>query len=181
MAAIGRHHEWTTGDGLLMIQGWAREGLTDKQIAKNIGVAERTFSTWKDKYPAIKSALKKGKAPVDLEVENALLKAALGYSITVKKPIKVREEKQKPGVGKVVTEKIEYVDEEIHIPGNVTAQIFWLKNRKPKNWKDKQTVEADTAALEKLDAILRETRKSAGKDDASLEYITEDEVFKETE
>lgn len=184
MAAIGKHHEWTTDDGLLMIQGWARDGLTDKQIAKNIGVAERTFTTWKDKYPAIKSALKKGKAPVDIEVENALLKSALGYTVTVKKPIKVREEKQKPGVGKVITERIEYVDEEVHVPGNTVAQIFWLKNRKPKVWKDKQTVEADTTALEKLDAILRESRKAAekgaGKDD-ELEYITEDEVFKETE
>lgn len=180
MAAKGKVGEWLTDDGLLMIMGWARDGLTEKQIAKNCGVAERTFCTWKEKYPAITSALKKGKAPVDLEVENALLKSALGYTITVKKPIKVKEEKQKPGVGKVVTEKIEYVDEEVHVPPNTTAQIFWLKNRRPDKWRDKQVVEADTTALEKLDAILREARNNAGKA-ADLEYITEDDLQQETE
>lgn len=182
MAAKGKHGEWTTDDGLLMIQGWARDGLTEKQIAKNIGINERTFSTWKEKYPAIKSALKKGKAPVDIEVENALLKSALGYTIKVKKPVKLKEEKQKPGVGKVVTERIEYIEEEVHVPGNTAAQIFWLKNRKSKYWRDKQVVEADTTALDKLDAILLEARKAAArKGDDGLEYITEDEVQQKTE
>lgn len=182
MAAKGKHGEWTTDDGLLMIQGWARDGLTEKQIAKNIGINERTFSTWKEKYPAIKSALKKGKAPVDIEVENALLKSALGYTIKVKKPVKLKEEKQKPGVGKVVTERIEYIEEEVHVPGNTAAQIFWLKNRKSKYWRDKQVVEADTTALDKLDAILLEARKAAARSaDDGLEYITEDEVQQKTE
>lgn len=182
MAAKGKHGEWTTDDGLLMIQGWARDGLTEKQIAKNIGINERTFSTWKEKYPAIKSALKKGKAPVDIEVENALLKSALGYTIKVKKPVKLKEEKQKPGVGKVVTERIEYIEEEVHVPGNTAAQIFWLKNRKSKYWRDKQVVEADTTALDKLDAILLEARKAAARNgDDGLEYITEDEVQQKTE
>lgn len=182
MAAKGKHGEWTTDDGLLMIQGWARDGLTEKQIAKNIGINERTFSTWKEKYPSIKSALKKGKAPVDIEVENALLKSALGYTIKVKKPVKLKEEKQKPGVGKVVTERIEYIEEEVHVPGNTVAQIFWLKNRKSKYWRDKQVVEADTTALDKLDAILLEARKAAARNsDDGLEYITEDEVQQKTE
>ena len=182
MAAKGRYSEWTTDDGLLMIQGWARDGLTEKQIAKNIGVNERTFAAWKERFPAIKSALKKGKAPVDIEVENALLKSALGYTIKIRKPVKLKEEKQKPGVGKVVTERIEYIEEEVHVPGNTVAQIFWLKNRKSKYWRDKQVVEADTTALDKLDAILRESRRAAErKGDDGLEYITEDEVQQETE
>ena len=180
MAAKGKYHEWTTEDGLLMIEGWARDGLTEKQIAKNIGVNERTFSTWKESYPSIKSALKKGKAPVDIEVENALLKSALGYTIKVKKPIKLKEEKQKPGVGKVVTERIEYIEEEVHVPGNTAAQIFWLKNRKSKYWRDRQVIDADTSALEKLDAILKESRDNAGKA-SELEYITEDDIQQETE
>ena len=181
MAAKGRYQEWITDDGLLMIEGWARDGLTEKQIAKNIGVNERTFATWKDRFPSIKSALKKGKAPVDIEVENALLKSALGYTYKVRKPVKLKEEKQKPGVGKVVTERIEYVEEEIYVPANITAQIFWLKNRKSKYWRDRQIVEADTTALDKLDAILQESRKNAArKDDYGLSYISEDDIQQET-
>src|SRR5690554_1984896 len=61
------------------IEAWARDGLTEEQIAKNLGVAYSTFRKYKDEYPAFSSALKKGKEVVDIEVENALLKRALGY------------------------------------------------------------------------------------------------------
>lgn len=137
MASKGKFHDWVTDDGLLVIQGWARDGLTDKQIAKNIGIAEKTFCVWKDKFESIATALKKGKAPVDYEVENALLKSALGHTVTVRKPVKVKVEKQKVGQGKVVEEHIEYVDEEIYVPPSNIAQIFWLKNRRPDKWRDK--------------------------------------------
>ena len=68
--AKGKYQEWLTPEGLLKIEGWARDGLVDKQIAANIGVSERTFTDWKSKYSAISSALKKGKEVVDRQVEN---------------------------------------------------------------------------------------------------------------
>lgn len=121
---------WITKDGLLMLESFARDGLTDKQIAeKKIGVTERTFTTWKEKYPSIVSALKKGKAPVDVQVENALLRSAIGFTKTVKEAVKLR---QRGGA-----EIIEYVDREIYIPPNITAQIFWLKNRRRDRWCDR--------------------------------------------
>src|SRR5690625_7906107 len=75
----GKYEEWLTKEGLLKIEGWARDGLTDEQIAKNMGISRSTLNEWKNKYSDILDTLKKGKEVVDLQVENALLKRALGY------------------------------------------------------------------------------------------------------
>ena len=128
---------------MLRVKGWARDGLIDEQIAHNMGIAYSTFREWVDRFPALAAALKEGKAPVDLEVENALLKSALGYTITLKKPIKVRTKKQLKDKGTIEEEHIEYAEEEVHIPAQTAAQIFWLKNRKPKEWRDKRETEID--------------------------------------
>lgn len=119
--AKGKYEYWLTPEGLIKLEGWARDGLTDEQIAQNIGIVESTLYEWKNKYSEISESLKKGKEVVDYEVENALLKRALGYT--------VKEEK--------LTKDGMVVELEREIPGDVTAQIFWLKNRKPDAWRDK--------------------------------------------
>lgn len=123
---------------MLRVEGWARDGLTDEQIARNMGVAYSTFRDWIGKFSALSASLKKGKAPVDIEVENALLKRATGYTVKLKKPIKVKTTKRVTGKGEVTEERIEYADEEQYIPPDTTAQIFWLKNRRPDKWRDKR-------------------------------------------
>lgn len=153
----GKYDDWLTEDGLLRIEGWAREGLSLEQIAKNMGIADSTLRKWRDQFEQISAAIKKGSAPVDYEVENAMLKSALGYYVTVKKPIKVKTERQKVGEGKIVEEHIEYADEQVYIKPDTTAQIFWLKNRRPDRWRDKQeqiitTVEDLTPLAEMLNA-----------------------------
>lgn len=135
--AKGKYEQWLTDEGLLLLEGWARDGLTDEQIAHNMGIAYSTLRVWKDKYSAISAALKKGKEVVDIQVENALLKKALGIKETVKKAIKVREVKYNEGKRVSEKEHIEYVDEEVFVPPDTTAQIFWLKNRRPDKWRDK--------------------------------------------
>ena len=135
--ANGKYAEWLTPDGLLLLEGWARDGLTDEQIAQKMGIAPRTYYEWRTKYPQFSQAIKKGKAPVDYEVENTLLKKALGYVMTVKKPIKLKSKKQLKNKGTIEDERIEYAEEEIYIPPDTTAQIFWLKNRRPDKWRDK--------------------------------------------
>ena len=160
MGSKGKYAEWIEPDGLLQIEGWAREGLTDKQIStQKIGINEATFCRWKERFPQLTQALKRGKAPVDFKVENALLKSALGHKETVRKAIKVKTEKQKVGEGKIVEEHIEYVDEEVYIPPQVVAQIFWLKNRRPDKWKDKveQTVITEVEDLTPLVEMLNGT------------------------
>lgn len=145
--------EWLSEDNLLRIKGWARDGLTDKDIAeKKIGVCARSFCDWKKKYSSISSALKEGRAPVDTDIESAMIKSALGHKTTVRKPIKLKTTRRKDGM-EITEEHVEYVDEEIYVPPQVVAQIFWLKNRKPDYWKDKRET-IDTNAVERLDRIL---------------------------
>ena len=136
----GKYDDWLTDGGLLRIQGWARDGLTDEQISHNMGISYSTFREWCRKFTTISTALKKGKAPVDYEVENALYKAAVGFVVTVKKPIKVKTKKMLAGKGTIEEEHIEFAEEEVYVPPNSTSQIFWLKNRRPDRWRDKQDI-----------------------------------------
>jgi hypothetical protein len=149
-----RSDQWITEDGLLKIQGWARDGLIEKQIAKNMGVAASTLRSWKNVFPEIAEALRKGKEVVDREVENALFKSAVGFMQKVKKPVRIREVEYDPKSGKKIreSEKWVQVEEEVYIPPQVTAQIFWLKNRKPGEWREKNdlTLTPSNGVLESL-------------------------------
>lgn len=127
--AKGKYQEWLTPDGITRLEAWARDGLTDEQLAAKIGITATTLYDWKNKYPVISEALKRGKEIVDVEVENALLKRAMGYEYT-----ETRTETADDGTVKtIVMQKT--------MPPDTTAQIFWLKNRRPAVWRDKQQVE----------------------------------------
>lgn len=143
----GKYEEWLTDDGLLFIEGWARHGLSDEQIARdNIGVRPETFCRWKAQFPQLSQALKKGRAPIAFEIENQFIKSSLGYKVTLKKPVKLKEEKSVPGKGKIVSERIEYVEEEIYIKPETANQIFYLKNHMPDIYKDRRE-EVVTASI----------------------------------
>lgn len=107
------------------MQGWARDGLTDEQIATNMGINASTLYDWKNKHVEISEALKEGKDAVDRQVENALLKSALGYTYD-----EVTEERRDDML--VVTKVVHK-----EVQPNTTAQIFWLKNRKRLEWRDR--------------------------------------------
>ena len=127
------YKDWIIKEGLLQIEGWARDGLINEQIAHNIGIAEGTLYDWQNKYPEIAESLKRGKEVVDRQVENALLKRALGYEYEETKKI---QEKDLNGKDRV---RIEQITKTV-IP-DTTAQIFWLKNRKPAEWRDRKNIE----------------------------------------
>ena len=136
-----KYNEWTTPDGLLRVEGLARDGLTDEQIAARMGICRDTLSEWKKRFPGISDALKSGKAPVDYTVENALLKRAKGYEYDETKITAAGE--------KVVVKKI--------MPPDVTACIFWLKNRRPDKWRDKpEMTEQGNDLLQSLYEIMKE-------------------------
>jgi len=119
----------------LLAEGYAREGMIDKDIAAKLGISKDAFYRYLKKYPDFYDSLKRGKAPVDTEVENALLKRARGYEYeetTVEYDAAVEGKKASPRKIKKVTKQV--------IP-DTTAEIFWLKNRKPKKWRDKQNIE----------------------------------------
>ena len=133
--AKGKFEYWLSEDGLLLLEAWARDGLTDEQIAHNTGITAKTLYEWKNKYSAICEALKKGKQVVDIEVENALHKRALGYSYQEKTFERVWNSDLKKYIKvntKIVTKEVQ---------PDTTAQIFWLKNRKPQEWRDKSDIE----------------------------------------
>ncbi|MBM6875783.1 HNH endonuclease [Fusobacterium mortiferum] len=229
--------KWETHvkDKLILVEGWARNGLTDEQIAKNLGISTDTFYRYKKEYSDFSESLKKGKEIIDFEVENALLKRALGYTYeeiteelikdtgqkarhqeaqalqekdwemskayfngkcaycgaeeeltkdhviplsaggklelkniipacvscnsskkdkewvewfrgqkfySKEKETKIREYLR--FVSNLKNEKLELtVTKKVtkHMPGDTTAQIFWLKNRKPEVWRDKTAIE----------------------------------------
>lgn len=113
--------DWLTQEGLGLLNGWARDGLSNEQIAHNMGVSSSAFYSWKADHKEIMEAVKKGKEVVDYEVENALLKRALGYEYT---EIHINSNGEEITVTK-------------HVKADPTAMIFWLKNRKPNEWNDK--------------------------------------------
>ena len=150
--AKGKYQEWLEPEGLLKIEGWARDGLTDEQIAHNMGIAYSTLREWRDSYSALSAALKRGKEVVDRMVENALLKRALGYEY---------EEVSEKFEGGVLTER--KVTKKQVVP-DTTAQIFWLKNRKPIDWRDKRNTN-DLDNVSDVDDGFMDALNATAKDD----------------
>lgn len=154
--AIGKYETYVKPK-LFLVEMWARDGLTDEQIAHNLGIAVASFYNYKNDHIEFLEALKKGKEVADYEVENALFNKALGYNATVRKAFKVKEVLYENGKRLKETERIEYADEEIHIPADTTAQIFWLKNRRPDKWRDKQETETkiNNGVLDELTEYMK--------------------------
>lgn len=172
--AQGKFKEWLTEDGLKQIQSWFRDGLTDIQVAKNMGISKTTFYDWMNKYPAISDAVKKGKQPVDFEVENALLKRALGYEIEETNTFITMNSKG---------EKVQKVNKtKKHIAPDATAAIFWLKNRRPDKWRKtnpayegKAEIEISKlrAEIKKLEAETARIESQSDKDGATEAMLAE--------
>ena len=151
----GLYKELLEADNLIKLEGWARNGLTDEMIAHNIGITTTTFYDWKKKYPQFAEAVKRGKEVVDIMVENALLKSAMGYKY---------DEVVKERVFDYETETsvvVEVKRTTKEVAPNPTSLIFWLKNRKPEAWRDTKNIDAavevrnpfegiDTADIKKL-------------------------------
>lgn len=153
--AKGKYQKWLESENLILIEGWARDGLTDEQIASNMGISRSTLNAWKNRYPDISDTLKKGKEVVDRLVENALLKRALGYEY--------EEISDKYEEGILTEHKVT----KKRVVPDTTAQIFWLKNRKPEDWRDKREVDSKVEVesdgfIAALKGDAKETFKDAG-------------------
>lgn len=137
-----------TKDNLIRIAAWTRDGLSEAQIAKNLGISYMTFRRAKkdpDFGEQISEALIQTKDVVDMEVENMLLKRAKGYEYD-----EVTEEYE---MGVLVKRKVTH---KMVVP-DTSAQIFWLKNRQPDKWRDRREVD-NTVALVRLDEVLSEIK-----------------------
>ena len=100
-------------------------GATDARLGEFFGVKEQTINNWKKKFPKFFESIKRGKHEADAEVVNSLFGRAKGYNYT-----EVKDETS--AQGKKHTETIK------HVHADTGAAIFWLKNRQPKYWRDKQ-------------------------------------------
>ena len=107
----------------------ARAGRTDAEIASELGISERTLYNWKEKYPEFLQAIKGGKEEPDDQVEQSLFKRALGYDYEETKVFAVEGQPRR-------AEKTKK-----HVVSDVTACIFWLKNRRPEKWRDRHDLE----------------------------------------
>lgn len=186
--AKGKYEKWQTPEGILKLEGWARDGLTDEQIAHNIGIRRPTLYEWKKKYPDISDALKRGKEVVDREVENSLLRRATGTKTrtVTYKMVKVDEEVLKvrrvrflngykldhPELSKseltliaienVPTyERIPMIEVENELAPDTSAAIFWLKNRKPELFRDQSFKGLNDAQAAKARADVRKANAEA--------------------
>ncbi len=126
---------------LILVEAWCRDGLTEEQIANKLGISRATLEIYKKEHQDFLDTLKRGKEVIDIEVENALLKKVTGYNAEIKKTFKVKEVYYDNEGHRCEKEHLESAIDEVHIPADTTAQIFWLKNRKPKEWRDKQEVQ----------------------------------------
>ena len=182
----GKYQEWLTDEGLIKLEGWARDGLTDEQIAQNIGITPSTLYEWKNKYSEISESLKRGKEVVDYQVENALLKRALGYEFEEQTYIAVemnQEEydlrvdielatwhKNNPNATQDELDRFimsiprtkEILEKKVvkQVAPDTTAQIFWLKNRRPDKWRDKQDIQHSGSIESSVIELSAEERRA---------------------
>lgn len=180
--AKGKYRYYQTEEGLLKLEGWARDGLTDEQIAEKIGIRRPTLYDWKNKYPDISDALKEGKEVVDRKVEKSLLRRAMGTTLKVTqyKMVKIDQVQldgermlwmhryklahpeatdeqlieAKLQAMKEVPEyqKMPMVETETEIAPDTSAAIFWLKNRQPEKYRDQTFRKLNEAEARKAQA-----------------------------
>lgn len=134
-------------DKLSLIVHWKRMGWTDEEVAKRLGIAYSTFKLYKGKHEELSAALRAGKEEADAEVENALFERAVGLKTVVKKPIKVKEVIYEDGKRVKEIERIEYGEEEVFVPPDVTADKFYLENRVPERWRNAKAPDDDERKL----------------------------------
>lgn len=134
-------------------------GSTDKQMADFFGVAEATINNWKLNHPEFLESIKKGKEIADMEIANSLFERAKGAKVKKKQAIKLKRVEYNMGRRVLEEERIEIVDVEEELPPDTTSAIFWLKNRNPDQWRDKQQHE-HTMEIKSLSDLMDELSSS---------------------
>jgi hypothetical protein len=126
-------------------------GMVDSDLAMYFGKSRSTISNWKRAHPEFFEALSRGKHKADLEVAAELHKNAAGYEYHEEHAFKLKRTTEYPDGRKVTEEYVEIVKLLRWHPGDVTAQIFWLKNRRPDLWRDVKKIDSE----QKVDISVR--------------------------
>lgn len=156
MAKVGRkplYDEWITEDGLLILKGMARDGLTDQEIAKTMGIHPATLYEWIQKFPEIGESIKNGRKPVIVQVEDTFFEKKLTGYFVDEEIVEVTEHPNK-------TKTTHRKKMKRWIPPDTTAMIFYLKCRKPQQYNDKLALSADNEATNgKLDELIEAVKE----------------------
>lgn len=134
---------------IIRIEGWARDGLDDKQIAANIGYNETYFYELKAKIPELSEALARGRAPLEFAVESKVYRRAIGGTVKRQQAVKVKDVYFDEEGRRCERERVEVVDLEDELPSDMSAAFFWLRNRKPKVWNKPMPKEDDETSVPK--------------------------------
>lgn len=145
---IDKYKEYIEGKEESILSA-CRNGATNADIAKMLGIGRTTLNMIIQDYPEVKSLLKQGKDTADLFVENALYKRACGYEVE-----ETTTEVQVLKDGSGTTTYVRKTKK--HIPPDTTAGIFWLKNRKPDTWREKKDVSIESPFLELMKQATEE-------------------------
>lgn len=140
------------------VETWASMGLSESQIAFNLGISRATLENYKKANLDILNSLKRGKSQADFKVENALYKKATGYMVKKTSVVKCKDIYYDDAGRKCQKEHLETIEYEEEVPADVQAIKFWLINRKKGKWKDNPT-KAD------IDKELLELRKQQVKNE----------------
>lgn len=147
------------------IKDWARSGMIEVDMAKQLGISEATFSNYKNRYPELLKLLQETKAVADGKVKNALFERAIGGIRHVRKIFKCKTVVYDPDTGKKIreVEELQSALEEIYIPPETAAICFWLKNRCSSEWRDKQEIEVSGQLNNPLEGLTTEELKKLAK------------------
>lgn len=142
---MARRSKYDPDETPKLAKQYAEQGMTNEEIAQCLGITRSTLYEWQNRHSEFMDALKKGKISTDTRVEQALLKRALGYQYEERKTITTDSSNR--------TEV--YIKE---VPPDTTAQIFWLKNRKPDEWRNAQP--DDKEKVEELIEGMKENARA---------------------
>lgn len=169
MSVNAKYKEWLTEDGLLRIESWASDGLTNEDIAHNMGIARQTLNNWCKKYGSILDALKKGREPVVRKLENSLIKKAQGFEYV--------ETTTEMWVGEDGEKKQKVSKHTRYSPPDSSALMFLLKNYKPnkyRNYNDltKKQIETDMRKVEaEIEKIKNDISGNEERDDKIANFV----------
>ena len=130
---------------LALVTGWCRRGLTKEQISENLGISVQSFDNYMKRYEEFAAAVDKGREEIEIHIENALVKRALGYSW--KEVTRERKQVKNPETGEMEYKLVVTKSVTKHVVPDVGAQQYYLEHRAPKRWERIPQTHIDTIQI----------------------------------